>query len=404
VTPLLFDPEPQSGPGFDAEAHERTLWSGGEAGGHLVDTTMFFGARSGGIKRYLLAKSDWIRRHRLDLTHTIVVPGRVDRALGGGVVEVGSPPLPFSDGYRWPLGMKRWADTLVEVRPDLIEAGDAFMPGRAAQEAASRCGVPVVGFCHTDPAALATLHFGEWASAPAQARWGAIYNRFDLVVAPSRFIAGRLKDAGVSRVAVQPLGVDTDVFRPSAEARAGVRAELGLASDERLLVFAGRAAREKNVTLLVETLDRLGAPYRMLLIGAGAKLAPHPRIAPVDFETDQRRLVRWLAGADAFVHANDQEPFGLVALEALACGLPVVAPPTGGVAETVDETVGQRASASTPHAFAEAIEALFERDLEAIGRAARARAEALYGWNGVFPRLMALYGELCPDFHRAAPA
>lgn len=400
---MLFQSEPQPGIGFDAEARDRTDWSTGGASGHLVDTTMFFGARSGGIKRYLLAKSDWIRRHRLDLRHTIIVPGRIDRVAAGGVVEVASPPLPFSDGYRWPLGMKRWADTLVEARPDLIEAGDAFMPGRAAQEAASRCGVPVVGFCHTDPAALATLHFGEWASAPAQARWGAIYNRFDLVIAPSRFIAGRLKDAGVRRVAVQPLGVDTDVFRPSPDARAGVRAELGLASDERLLVFAGRAAREKNVALLVETLDLLGAPYRLLLIGAGAKLASHPRIVSVDFETDQRRLVRWLAGADAFIHANDQEPFGLVALEALACGLPVVAPPTGGVAETVDETVGARARASTPQAFAEAITALFEQDIEVVGQAARARAEALYSWNGVFPRLMALYGELCPDFHRVAP-
>jgi len=375
----------------------------GEAGGHLVDTTMFFGARSGGIKRYLLAKRDWIRRHRPDLTHTLIVPGRIDRVAEGGVVEVASPRLPFSDGYRWPFGLKRWADTLVEARPDLIEAGDAFMPGRAAQEAASRIGAPVVGFCHTDPAALASLHLGEWASAPAQARWGAVYNRFDLVIAPSRFIAGRLQDAGVARVAVQPLGVDTDVFRPSAGARDSVRAQLGLASEERLLVFAGRAAREKNVTLLVETLDLLGAPYRLLLVGAGARLAPHPRIASIDFETDQRRLVRWLCGADAFVHANDQEPFGLVVLEALACGLPVVAPPTGGVAETVDDAVGQRARASTPEAFAEAIEALFERDLDAIGRAARARAEARYGWNGVFPRLMALYGELCPDFHRAAP-
>ena len=365
---------------------------------------MFFGARSGGIKRYLLAKHDWIRRCRLDLKHTIIVPGRIDRIAGSGLVEVASPPLPFSDGYRWPFGMRRWADTLVEARPDLIEAGDAFMPGRAAQEAAGRLGVPAVGFCHTDPAALASLHLGEWASAPAQARWGAIYNRFDLVIAPSRFIAGRLREAGVERVAVQPLGVDTDFFQPSAEARDSVRAQLGLAANERLLVFAGRAAREKNVTLLVETLDLLGAPYRLLLIGAGARLPFHPRIACVDFETDQRRLVRWLAGADAFVHANDQEPFGLVALEALACGLPVVAPPTGGVAETVDDTVGQRAHAATPQAFAEAIEALFERDLVAIGQAARLRAEARFGWNGVFPRLMALYGELCPDFHRTAAA
>jgi alpha-1,6-mannosyltransferase len=302
--------------------------------------------------------------------------------------------LPFSDGYRWPLGLKRWADTLIDARPDLIEAGDAFMPGRAAQDAASRIGVPVVGFCHTDPAALASLHLGEWASAPAQARWGAIYSRFDLVVAPSRFIAGRLKEAGVARVAVQPLGVDTDFFQPTPGARASVRAELGLASGERLLVFAGRAAREKNVTLLVDTLDRLGAPYRLLLIGAGTKLAPHPRIACVDFETDQKRLVRWLSGADAFVHANDQEPFGLIVLEALAAGLPVVGASTGGVGELIDEEVGQRAHEATPAGMAEAIDALFARDLEAISKAARRRAEERHTWDRTFQGLMRTYGEV----------
>jgi alpha-1,6-mannosyltransferase len=360
----------------------------------VVDTTMFFGERSGGIKRYLLAKRTWIRQHRADLRHTVIVPGRADRGDSAGLVEVASPPIPFSDGYRWPVGRRKWSDIIVEAKPDLIEAGDAFLPGRAAQEAGARCGAPVVGFCHTDPAALAGLHFGDWASAPMQARWGAFFNRFDEVIAPSRFIAGRLADAGVERVVVQPLGVDTDLFRPVPGARDSVRAELGLRAGERLLVFAGRAAREKNVALLVEALDLLGQPYRLLLIGAGTKFASHPRIAAVDFETDPRRLVRWLAGSDAFVHANEQEPFGLVALEALACGLPVIGPPTGGIAEIINEAVGQRATAATAAAFAKAIDAHFARDTQAVSLAARRKAETDYSWDGVFPRLLLLYSRL----------
>lgn len=365
---------------------------------------MFFGERSGGIKRYLMAKRGWIRDHRPDLRHTVIVPGPADRSEGAGLVEVASPPIPFSDGYRWPVGRRKWSDLIVDARPDVIEAGDAFLPGRAAQEAGARCGAPVVGFCHTDPAALAGLHLGEWASGPMQARWGAFFGRFDMVIAPSRFIAGRLADAGVGRVVVQPLGVDIELFHPMPEAKAQVREELGLGRGERLLVFAGRAAREKNVALLVETLERLGEPYRLLLIGAGAKLGPHPQVTCVDFETDPRRLVRWLAGADAFVHANDQEPFGLVALEALACGLPVICPPAGGVAETIDETVGCRASALTPAAFAEAIEAHFARDTAAISKAARLKAEADHSWRRVFPRLLALYAGLVEPSDQALPA
>lgn len=388
---MLFDQEPlryrPDALGRDERLRRQEL-------GHIVDTTMFFGERSGGIKRYLLAKRAWIARRRPELRHTVIVPGRTDSDENAGFVEVASPPIPFSDGYRWPVGRRKWSDVIVEAAPDLIEAGDAFLPGRAAQEAGARCGVPVVGFCHTDPAALAGLHLGDWASAPMQVRWGAFFSRFDAVIAPSRFIAGRLAEAGVENVAVQPLGVDTDLFHPVPGAKESVRAELGLGPKERLLVFAGRAAREKNVALLVEALDLLGAPYRLLLVGAGARLAPHPRIACVDFETDPRRLVRWLAGSDAFVHANDQEPFGLVALEALACGLPVIGPPTGGICEIISEAVGQRAVRATPSAFAEAIDAHFGRDTEAVSKAARGKAETEFSWDRVFPRLLSLYSQI----------
>jgi alpha-1,6-mannosyltransferase len=102
-----------------------------------------------------------------------------------------------------------------------------------------------------------------------------------------------------------------------------------------------------------------------------------------------------LASCDAFVHANDREPFGLVALEAMACGLPMVGVASGGIGELVDEEVGQLAPRATASAFAEAIEALFERDMEMIGQTARRRAVTRHSWDTTFENLSALYGELC---------
>ncbi|MFX4427844.1 glycosyltransferase, partial [Acinetobacter baumannii] len=90
------------------------------------------------------------------------------------------------------------------------------------------------------------------------------------------------------------------------------------------------------------------------------------------------------ASSDAFVHANDREPFGLIALEALASGLPMVGVRSGGVAESVDAEVGQLAERATAAAMAEAVEALFARDIEAVAAAARRRAVERHGWARTF--------------------
>ncbi len=361
---------------------------------HLLDTTMLFAPKSGGVKRYLLAKRAWLASRRPDLRHTLVVPGGRTRATADGLVTISAPLIPFGDGYRCPASLRKWTRIIAHLQPSLIEAGDAYVPGHAALEAGQAVGAPTVGFCHSDPAALAALHFGEWAAAPAQKRWAKFYSRFDLVVAPSRYIAARLADSGVTRVAVQPLGVDTEVFHPGRAERDLVRRELGLMPSARLLVFAGRPAREKNLETLVEAVDRLGGDYRLLLIAAGANLKPHPRTLCLDYVRDSRLLARLLASGDAFVHANDQEPFGLIVLEALAAGLPVVGPCVGGVGELIDETVGQRAHEATPAGMAEAIEALFARDLAAVSRAARRRAEARHTWERTFLGLTQVYDPL----------
>jgi alpha-1,6-mannosyltransferase len=360
----------------------------------LVDTTMLYAPRSGGVKRYLLSKKAWIEANRPGVSHSLIVPGARHKAGADGVVRLRATKLPFGDGYRWPTSVKRWSAWVAAMKPSIIEAGDPYTPGQGALEAGQRVGCPVVGFCHSDPAGLAALHFGEWAKKPVEKRWARLFSQFDRVVSPSRFIARRLEEAGVDNIVIRPLGVEIDTFRPERRDRQWLLDRLGLDQDARLLCFAGRPAKEKNVDVLIEAVQKLGAPYHLVLVGAGSGMPDEDRVISLPYETDPRAVAKIIASGDAFVQANDKEPFGLSVLEAMACGRPVVGVNAGGVAETVDDTVGQLAARAEAADYAEAVEALFARDIEAIGRAAREKAVSQFAWNRVFEDLCAVYGQL----------
>lgn len=397
--PELLPSAPPGGSG----AWTNPDWAGGGHGARLVDTTMLFAPKSGGVKRYLLAKRAWFAEQRKGIRHTLVVPGAENARPETGLITVAAVRMPFGDGYRCPASPRRWADHLVALRPDVIEAGDPYGPGHAALDAAARLGVPAVAFCHSDPAALAALAVGAWAAPAVRRRWAQTVRRFDQVIAPSRHIAERLDDAGVFGVSIQPLGVDTETFTPERADPARLRAELGLPSSTRLLVFAGRPAREKNIEVMLDAAARLGPDYHLLLIGAGAGSTPQANATFLDYRPCPKEVARLIASCDAFVHANPQEPFGLVVLEAMACGLPVVGVESGGVSELVDDQVGQLAPRPTGDSLAEAVEALFARDLGALSAAARIRAVTRHGWSCTFERLAALYGELSGE-HTSLPA
>ncbi len=360
----------------------------------LVDTTMLFAPRSGGVKRYLMSKKAWLEANRPGVAHSLVVPGAKHRAGSDGIIQIHSAKLPFGDGYRWPTSARRWGAWVAALNPDIIEAGDPYVPGQGALEAGQRVGCPVVGFCHSDPAGLAALHLGEWAKKPVEKRWARLFSQFDRVVSPSRFIARRLEGANVGNIVIRPLGVEVDTFRPDRRDREGLLKKLGLSSSTRLLCFAGRPAKEKNVDVLIDAVQKLGAPYHLVLVGAGAGLPVEEHVTSLAYEKDPRAVARIIASCDAFVHANDKEPFGLIVLEAMACGRPVVGVNSGGVAETVDESVGQLARSADPDDYAEAIEALFARDIEALGLAARQKMVEQFAWNRVFDDLGMLYAEL----------
>jgi alpha-1,6-mannosyltransferase len=360
---------------------------------HVVDTTMFWSATGGGVRRYLLTKHDWLA-HRPGWRHTIAVPG-IETSRGTATLP--SIPLPGSGGYRLPLRRGAIARTLEGLQPDLIEAGDPYRVAWGALDAARRLAIPAVAYCHSNLEQLARLaagrRFGAAAASLARRYTRHVYQGFDLVLAPCQSMRGHLVDWGVGRVACQPLGVDTTAFHPSRRS-ATWRAAHGLADDARVLVYAGRFAPEKHLDVLAEAVARLGAPHVLVAIGAGP--APPPqgeRVRIVPFLAGTPALASALASADAFVHAGDQETFGLSALEALACGTPIVVRSAEGLAELVDSGCGIAVGGGSAAAFAEAISALFAADRAALRLGARRRAEAS-DWELVLPALLDHYGRL----------
>jgi len=214
------------------------------------------------------------------------------------------------------------------------------------------------------------------------------------VLAPSRYMCEYLHGIGVSHATHQPLGVDLDTFSPNG-ARRDLRAELGLARDSRVLVFAGRFSAEKNVPVLMEAFRRLGDPFHLLLIGGDAT-GREGNVTRLPYCRDNPLLASYLRSADAFVHAGVHETFGLVILEALACGRPVVAMRAGAVPELLDERVGCLAE---PHLdatrmaarLADAIAALYDRDPDMLGAEARRHVASNFSWTRTLQGLMAHY-------------
>lgn len=360
---------------------------------HVVDATLFFSPTSGGVKRYLLAKHEWMRVHT-NWRHSLVVPGDASSHSPGEISTVAGGRVPGAFNYRLPLNPLRWSRAIDALEPDLIEVGDAFHPAWAAARVARRRGIPLIAFYHSNFPQLAGRRLGSAVQKLIEWYVRRTYERCAVVLAPSRHTCDYLHSIGVTHATCQPLGVDVDTFHPQRRGR-DLAAELGLAAGTRVLVFAGRFSKEKNIPVLVEALRRLGDRYHLLLIGGGESHRDG-NVTRIPYCRDNHQLASYLASAHAFVHAGVHETFGLVVLEAMACGRPVVAMRAGALPELVDESAGILAEphedpATMAASLAAAVTALFDRDLEAMGAAARRHVETNYSWSRALQGLMSRY-------------
>ncbi len=355
---------------------------------HIADITMFYAPASGGVRTYLDAK-----HHRLDaiqgVRHSLLIPG-ASAHNADGIYQVPALPLPFGKGYRFPVRLAPWCKTLRSLKPDLIEVGDPYLTAWAALEARRQLDVPVIGFYHSDLPLLVSNRMGNWFTPNVEAYVSKLYENFDRVLAPSRVMADKLRRLGVRDVHVQPLGVDLATFHPSKR-DANVRAELGIADTTRLLIYAGRGSREKNLPVLLACMQQLGHPYHLLLVGSGMPANVPDNVSVIGQFCPPEEVARLMASADLLVHAGDQETFGLVILEAMASATPVVAVRAGAFGEIVNDQCGRLCTANDAQAMATAVREAFEAGVRKLGAQARRHVEQHYSWDNVVAGLLLHY-------------
>ncbi len=391
----------------------------------ICDIAQFHSPLGGGVKRYLHDK-----RLRLEARpgcrHVLIIPSHrnhVTAGLSHAVYEIKSMRLPGSKSYRMLLDKRRILEVVRRERPDLIEVGDPYRTAWIGLDAGLRLGVPVVAFYHSDfPRAIdrtiarfSGALIARAFSAPIRRYIRDLYNRMDATIVASHHLVEVLRRVGIRRLEHIPLGTDTALFRPRSS-RERVRAEFGVPNDARLLLFVGRLAREKGIKNLIGALDRL-SPERavhLALVGDGelddwvrTEATRRPNLTWLPYCESPTRLADLYSAADLFVHAGRWETFGIVSLEAQACGTPVLAVRGGGLEESMScEEAPLFAAAGTPGALAAAIDGALRRPApNPAERFARHHAlAARFSIDRTFNRIFELYQVLIDRYRRGHPS
>ncbi|MEU9706320.1 glycosyltransferase family 1 protein [Streptomyces sp. NPDC047981] len=310
------------------------------------------------------------------------------------VVRVPSLPLPGYPQVRVALPSRRLATAIAAHRADVVHLASPFVLGVRGMAAATRLGLPAVAVYQTDLAGYARTYMGAGEGA-AWRRLRAVHGAADRTLAPSTAAARDLETHGIGRVRLWRRGVDTVRFRPDLRDEA-LRREL--APDGELLVgYIGRLAPEKHVELLSGVCGLPGV--RVVVVGDGpseqALRAALPGARFLGRRTGDD-LARIFASLDVFAHTGPYETFCQTVQEAMASGVPVVAPAAGGPLDLVDHRrTGLLVPPDDTAALRDAVASLAAAPAlrAAYGRAGRAAVESRT-WEAVGDELIGHYLEV----------
>lgn len=310
------------------------------------------------------------------------------------VIRVPSLPLPGYPQVRVALPSRRLSAALSAHRAEIVHLASPFVLGARGMAAAARLGIPAVAVYQTDLGGYARTYVGMGEST-AWRRIRAVHAAADRTLAPSSAALRDLMTHGVPRVRLWPRGVDTARFGPAHRDEA-VRRELA-PNGELIVGYVGRLAPEKRVELLarVDTLEGV----RLVVVGDGPSEASVRAALPGAVMPGRRtgvELARIFASLDLFVHTGPYETFCQTVQEAMASGVPVIAPAVGG---PLDLVVPGRTGVLVPPQDALAVrDAVWALAADpglraAYGRAGRA-AVAGRTWDAVGEQLVDHYAEV----------
>jgi phosphatidylinositol alpha 1,6-mannosyltransferase len=331
----------------------------------------------------------------------VIAPGTGPGSYQGApVVRVPALDLPVVDSLPIGLPTRKVLTALHDFQPDVVHLASPVIVGARGLWAARRLGIPTVAVYQTDIAGFADS-YGLGFAARTAWRWTRrLHSAADRTLAPSSWAVQALVEHGVPRVYRWARGVDIARFRPSRR-HEGLRARLA-PNGELLVGYVGRLAPEKKVLRLAALCDLPGV--RLVVVGDGpdrAKLAQRlPNAAFLGFlEGDE--LAEAYASLDVFVHTGPYETFCQAVQEALASGLPTLAPDAGGPRDLVAPgRTGFLLPTDDDEVFGDALRgavralAVDPSLRERLGAAAR-RSVLGRTWPAVCDELLGHYAEVC---------
>ncbi|MCC6329755.1 MAG: glycosyltransferase [Acidobacteria bacterium] len=425
-----------------------------------VHITNYYHKDSGGISTAYNKLLEGANRHCRYVR--LIVPGERDEVEEVGqfgriyFVKAGYSPI-FDKRYRilWPwrtyfLDQSPIKKILRDEKPDMIEIGEKYtlslMAGllrKGIMNVSSRRPMLVHFSCERmDDNVGAFISRGRIAKRLCQSYIrNYLFPMFDFHLTNSEYTSGELREAvagdgrggslqnfcwrllhapkaaPAERIFVNQCGVDLETFtinRKSDQIREQICRENDVPASAKLLLYAGRISPEKNVRLLpaiIKQLSLTNAPdFRLLVAGAGPeqeKLAVEcersalGKARMLGHVNDLGRLADLFANCDAFVHPNPREPFGITPLEAMASGLPVAAPDSGGILSYANADNAWLCNPD-PNSFASALQDLFENDARRNLRIRNALDTARnYDWAASVARLFKFYDEMFEEFIRS---
>jgi D-inositol-3-phosphate glycosyltransferase len=321
-------------------------------------------------------------------------------------------------------------DYLFEYLPTFIESWLAFqqesgcqyeivhsnywLSGWVGMQLSARLGIPQVHTYHS----IGKIKYETMGDLPeiAPTRLAterACLEKADCVISTSPQEAADLRQlvSDRGRIEIIPCGIDTNRF--SQYSKATARELLGIPSDTRLLLYVGRFDRRKGIETLLEACARLPKDFQLYLVGgsrgSGEDGIEYDRIQALveslrltDVVTfkgkiPQPQLPPYYAAADACIVPSYYEPFGLVAIEAMAAGTPVIASKVGGLQYSIaDGETGLLVPPQEPDALASAISSVLNdrSRSSAMGKAGAARVESQFSCAAVAAKINKLYGSL----------
>lgn len=274
----------------------------------------------------------------------VVAPRYPDPGPPGAALELRIPSVAFPPYPAIRLStpaLRRISRFLDQFAPDLLHVATEGPLGLAGRHYARTRGLPLVTSFHTDFPRY-TRDYGVPRLEPVVWRWLTwFHSPARLIHTPGEFIQRQLVSRGLDQTVVWGRGVDVEFFHPGRRSE-GKRRSLGVTNGTPIILHVGRLAPEKNIAVLVESWiaarDALGNRARFVVAGSGPMgdliSQRAPWIERLGF-LDPADLADLYASSDICVLPSTTETCGLVSLEAMASGVPVIAADAGGLRESV---------------------------------------------------------------------